>query len=496
MPDICLCLTAETMAQNNALFRQYRSCIDMVELRVDLLSDAEQATLRADPELAVREFHGVDSILTVRRKIDGGSWKRSEVERIALLEHMLPAGFTSIDVEADQVGLSDRLSLIASARAAGVTVIASRHYMEYVPTDLDSELQRLSAIGDYAKIAARPNGIADFRRLLHAARAHAGPHVVLGMGSYGVASRIMGHTFGNRFTFSSAADVQQAASGHISPDVLQTLYAHGETGSATRYFAVAGDPIAHSKSPEYHNRRFRADGLNALYVPFRVDDFDEFMELARELPLSGISVTVPHKESAARAAATVNEGVTATRACNTLIRQSDGSYRGVNTDIEGFLSAIRTRLSTFRGATVLGAGGAARAAVYALASEGVPVLVCNRTLSRAQTLVAELGEILRDEGQSTTLSAAALPGDGTDLGAYGDLIVQTSSVGMHPDHEGDPIPAYRFCGTETVYDIIYTPPMTPILKRAQQAGCAIVNGSGMFDAQADAQYRLFRTVLP
>ncbi len=496
MPDICLCLTAETMAQNNALFRQYRSHVDMVELRVDLLDASEQENLRADPKAGVSDFHGVDSILTVRREVDGGHWKGSETDRIALLKRMLSAGFTHIDIEADLPGLPDRLGIVQSARAAGITVIASRHCMDSVPADLDTELQRLSAIGDCAKIAARPTGIADFRRLLHAARAHAEPHVVLGMGSYGVASRIMGHAFGNLFTFSSAADVQQAASGHIAPDVLQTLFAHGKTGSVTRYFAVAGDPVAHSKSPEYHNRRFRADGLNALYVPFRVDDFDEFMELARELPLSGISVTVPHKESAARAAATVNEGVTATRACNTLIREPDGAYRGVNTDIEGFLSCIRDRLSTFRGATVLGAGGAARAAVYALASGGVPVLVCNRTLSRAQTLVAELGAILRDQGQSAPLSAAALPGDGTELGVYGDLIVQTSSVGMHPDLEGDPIPAYRFGGTETVYDIIYTPPMTPILKRAEQAGCATVNGSGMFDAQADAQYRLFRTVLP
>lgn len=479
------------MTRNIALANAYRSDIDLVELRVDLLSVPEQQRLCGDARNVVEALSGLETILTVRRTRDGGAWDRSESERYELLRTLLAAGFAWIDIEADDDGLPERLELASQARTLGTRVIASRHFMDRVPGEIEHELARLSEIGDCAKIAATPLGVEDLRNMFSAARSHHAPHVILGMGSYGFPSRVMSHALGNLFTFTSAADTRQAASGHTTPDLLRNLYGHAACSDKTRYFAVIGNPVAHSKSPEYHNTRFRADGVDAVYVPVQVDDFASFLSFARELPLHGVSVTVPHKQAAAQSAAVVDEGVTATGACNTLIRLENGEYRGVNTDIEGFLRPIRDLLPTVSGATVVGAGGAARAAAYALMREGIPVLVCNRTLKRADALAAELNALFGQRESLIRAEAGPLPAEESDLGAYAGLIVQTTSVGMHPDTEGDPIPDYRFRGTEIVYDIIYTPPVTAVLRRAGAAGCRTVNGSGMFTAQAAAQYRLF-----
>lgn len=496
MPEICLCLTAPTMKENYAHIAAYRSYIDLVELRVDLLDPDERTQLQRNPDNVVRSFGDLRSILTVRRQQDGGAWTGTEGERLSLVRALLPGGFSWVDVEADPKGFEQRQVLVREARAQGSRIIASRHYLEGVPADLSHELVRLLDIGDCAKVAAKPNGVSGVLQLLRAGRSCAGPHVVVGMGSYGVPTRLMSSVLANLFTFTSPASSTQAASGHISPDTLHDLYAHASCGQETRYFAVVGNPIAHSRSPEYHNTRFRQDGFDAVYVPFRVDDFSSFMDLACELPLQGISVTVPHKEAAARCAAHVDDGVSATSACNTLIRRDDGAYDGVNTDIEGLLRPLEGLLEGISAAMVLGAGGAARAAVFALMTRGIPVRVCNRTRSRAETLVSDLNALCERRGVRFVPAVADdLPGTGDGTEEPPDLIVQTTSVGMHPDIDGDPIPAYRFRGSETVYDVIYTPPMTALLRRAETAGCRTINGSGMFDAQAAAQYRLFTNVL-
>ncbi len=494
MSGICLCLTESTMARNIELASAYRNEVDLVELRVDLLSDTEQQRLSDDVRVVARALSGFETILTVRRTRDGGQWNRSESDRYALMQSLLAAGFTWIDIESDGDDLPERLKLAGQARKAGTRVIASRHFMDQVPPDVARELALLSRMGDCAKIAATPAGIEDLRIMLNAARAHHDPHVVLGMGSYGFPSRVMSHAFGNLFTFTSAADTRQAASGHVAPDVLRDLYGHSGCSNNTQYFAVIGNPVAHSKSPEYHNTRFRADGVDAVYVPVQVDDFAAFMSFAREVPLHGVSVTAPYKEDAARSAAVVDEGVSATGACNTLIRLENGEYHGVNTDIDGFLSPIRELLHKVSGATIVGAGGAARAAAYALMREGKPVLVCNRTRHRADALAAGLNALFGRRGPFPRAEAGPLPGEKSDLGTYAGLIVQTTSVGLHPDTDGDPIPDYRFRGTEIVYDMIYSPPVTAVLRRAEAAGCRTINGSGMFTAQAAAQYRLFRSV--
>jgi 3-dehydroquinate dehydratase/shikimate dehydrogenase len=258
-------------------------------------------------------------------------------------------------------------------------------------------------------------------------------------------------------------------------------------------FAVVGSPIAHSKSPEYHNRRFQEDGVSALYIPVRADSFEEFLGIAEVLPIHGVSVTVPHKRAALDAALSEGQAGASPRAravgaANTLVKDEHGRWWADNTDVEGVLAPLAEAAGAGAGrrAAVIGAGGAARAAVVGLREQGWQVEVYNRTESRAKDLVESLG---MEAGAAHPLSQLR----SLEAGAI-DLIVQTTPVGMNHSIQGDPCEGYSFAGTEIVYDVIYTPPKTPLLRRAAAAGCTTINGEQMFVVQAEAQNRLFLRV--
>lgn len=243
----------------------------------------------------------------------------------------------------------------------------------------------------------------------------------------------------------------------------------------------------HSRSPWIHNPGYGPLGLDAVYLPFHVDCMDSFMKNAEAVGIDGMSVTIPHKEWAAHAAA-MDEAVRNIGSCNTLYRR-DGRWHGTNSDAQGFLGPLmrlpemakRHDLHGLRCA-VLGAGGSARAVIYALQSMGAHITIYNRTLSRAQALAADFNCQARPLADFASLSEADKPTP--------DIIVQTTSLGLTPNKR-DPAPGYAFCGTEIVYDIIYTPPRTPFLKRAAVAGCRVLNGKAMLIEQGLVQFQLF-----
>jgi 3-dehydroquinate dehydratase/shikimate dehydrogenase len=224
--------------------------------------------------------------------------------------------------------------------------------------------------------------------------------------------------------------------------------------------------------------------MDAVYVPFLVDDPAAFLKIARFLRIDGFSVTLPYKSAVIPLLTETVEPVKKMGACNTVVRRGR-SFTGYNTDGQGFIEPLYSyfpseRLKNIR-ATVIGAGGAARAAVYALKAAGVAMLILNRTPKKAEDLAREVG------AQSGPLDAAGLE----RIKDYDDLIVQTTQAGMPPHTEQDPLEGYRFKGTELVYDLIYTPRLTRLLQRAMECGCKVLNGEEMLMAQAHEQFRLF-----
>ena len=470
-------LTGDTLRENLRTLESFRGSATLVELRADFLAAGER---RGIPHFAVR--CPLPVILTVRRTRDGGHFAAPENERVGLLRHGLRGPFGYVDLEND-------LAPDAVAVPRHTRVIRSFHQVSATPHDL--AMQAAACARDpteIPKVAVRPNCVADLLRLVALGQSLRRPHIVIAIGEYGVATRLLAQRLGSMLTFSSPP-TRAGADGHLTPHEMTRVFGVPRVSDATVVNAIAGFPVAHSRSPRIHNAGYRASGLDAIYVPLHGERLEPLLSCAERLGVTGLSVTVPHKEAAARAASVRDDSVASTGACNTLVQTEQG-WHGYNTDVEGFLAPLlrrglldkATRRSRAAAALVVGAGGAARAAVYALTRAGIRVLIAGRTLERATRLAATSG------ADAVTLSADDLA---ARAAPYLRLVIQASSAGMAPQQGVDPIAAIPLTGKETVYDMVYAPDETALLARARAAGCATIGGMEMLLAQAFAQYRLF-----
>lgn len=261
----------------------------------------------------------------------------------------------------------------------------------------------------------------------------------------------------------------------------------------TRVTGIFGDPVAHTLSPAMHNAAFAALGLNFVYLPFHVrrEALAAAVAGIKALGLAGVNITVPHKEAVLPLIDGVAEEARLIGAVNTVVNRG-GELIGHNTDATGFLRALQEAGfdPTGRPAVVIGAGGAARAVVAALARAGVrEITIFNRTVSRA-TVLAELA---RAEGVATAaLSWADLAGTGKKVVARAALVVQTTSVGMHPqEEEAPPVPPEALGPGQLVVDLIYSPRETRLLRLARAAGAKTQNGMAMLLHQGAAAFELW-----
>lgn len=543
---ICLSLTGQTRDEWTEQIRTNREWIDVVELRVDLLKPAERGV-----EELTRWWKNtkgsLPAIVTVRRTDDLGAWEGDEAQRLRLLTRLEDSIQPEyIDLELDRRGIADWDNLAATASLRGGTVIRSHHEPRQTPNDLPGLIARLAAQGnEIPKLAVTAQSATDTARLINAAREfhrlmHGRPGIWIAMGEYGLPTRVWPARTGSVVTYTSSPGAALAAPGHVSPKVLRDVYREGEATADWACFAVVGSPIAHSKSPEYHNRRFSNDRYGApgstrqgaIYVPVRVDDFEEFESIATALDIRGASVTVPHKRAAYEFVVehdgSIADAAVHGRIANTVWHDGAG-WHADNTDIGAVWEIVRQHfegpISEAR-VLVIGAGGAARGAIAALNGRVGSISIANRTVDRARRLAEEAELAVRvddhNSGNDTVTrgdpEAAGAPGppDRRDqVGSFEnptgrvfslselrdlpidsfDLIVQTTSVGMLHGPKGDPSEGYHFSGGELLFDVVYTPAETAFLKRGREAGCTTVNGAGMFEIQADRQYSIFSALL-
>ncbi len=488
MPKICLCLTGSTLAQNLAAIEKYRDKVDMVELRADYLDPGELFHVRAFPEKA-----GMPSILTVRRRSDGGKFDLGEGVRLvifakglAFAESEQRKNFAYVDIEYD----FHIPSIQEAARTFGTRIIRSKHCMNGMPDDIDRVWRDLSARPyEIPKLAVAAKGLRDVDsvfRLFQGGDGHS-ERVVVSMGEYGFCTRVLAEQLGSMLVYASASGsgLDPAAPGQLEPSKLLETYRAREFSPDWNLYGILGGPaVIHSLSPRIHNAGFSKLGLRSLYLPFPADDVEPFLSLANRLDIRGFSITVPYKEKILPHLTRRSAEVEAIGACNTAIRDGSG-WVGYNTDSYGFSAAVRRFLGveSLKGVktTIVGAGGAAKAVAYALKSLEAQACVINRNMSKAKHLADAYGF----EWSGMTERAADL------MERYNDLIVQTTSVGLEGGTSGDPIDWYEFSGREALYETIYSPPETQVMRRAQAAGCRVSNGLGMLQAQAEAQFSLF-----
>ena len=453
--------------------------IGLVELRLDYLQGEVQVKrLLRDRPCPV--------IMTCRRKSDGGRWEHSEEARLTLLRTAIVEGADYVDLEDD---------VAAGVRRYGVTKrIISHHDFQKTPADLTLLHKRLASMdADVIKIAAMANHPTDNLRMLQMVHASRLPTVGICMGDIGAPTRILGGRCGAPFTYATFNDDRVLAPGQIGWRQMREMYRYDSITAATRIYGVVADPVGHSLSPVVHNAALAAAGIDAVYVPFRVpaEQIDEFLSAASRWPLSGLSVTIPHKESVLRHATAVDGLVQSIGAANTLSFTPAG-IEAANTDataaVESLAAALRGDEQPQNGtlgvktAVVLGGGGAARAVAFGLKQRGVEVTVTSRTADRAKKIAAEVGCKAVEWAARHRMPS--------------DCVVNATPVGMHPNVDETPYDKEHLRPYMVVFDTVYNPENTLFIKEARSVGCRTVTGVEMFVRQAAIQFRIWHGVEP
>ena len=357
-------------------------------------------------------------------------------------------------------------------------VIASHHDFNGMPSDLSEIYSRLKNLGaDVIKIACTAQSLADnlsMLRLIETAKSENIALIGLCMGEKGAISRILGPAFGGYCTFGSSAKGKETAPGQIPVEYLKRVYrSHSLKKEGLKIYGLAGNPVSSSKGYLLHNLLFKEYGMNAVYLNFPTENFNEFIGQFRNF-IDGLSITMPYKEEALRYCDTLSPEAEKIRAVNTLVRNGD-KLAGHNTDFLGAKQALleKTRLAGKK-VLLLGAGGVARAIAYAVLSEKANLTITNRTFSKASTLAAEL-------------SCSAVQMKEINWRTY-DILINATSVGMRPREVPVPMSKIR---NMIVFDAIYNPLITELLHQAEKNSCTIISGMRMFLYQAAAQFFLW-----
>jgi len=446
---------------------------ELVELRLDYIGRSVSLT-------RLLENRPCPVVLTARRRDDGGRWMKTEQERLMLLRSAIAAGAEYVDIEAD----------IASQipRYGNTKRIISFHDMSETPENLD-ELHSAMADedADIVKIATMANSFSDNLRMIDLVRNAKVPTIGICMGEIGIITRLLANRLGSPFTYATFAGGRKMASGQLDWKEMRDLYQYNTINEETELFGVVADPVAHSHSPLIHNRAFAEEGLNARYFPFRVpkNDLPDLIQHCPDLRISGLSITIPHKQDAIEFCSQAESSATGIGAVNTMVFQNEDCL-GYNTDYRAAMDCIeetfqidKSQERPMQGLTalVLGAGGVARAIAWGLKQRYCDVVIASRTYEKAQMLAAELG--CRSVGWEQRHDPKI------------NLLINGTPVGMHPDMDASPYNASAMSQYLAVFDTVYNPENTLLIKHAKQAECRIITGVDMFVRQAAYQFKLF-----
>lgn len=448
---------------------------ELVELRVDWLSRA--------PELSrMLPKRPTPVIFTCRRPPDGGRWKGSEDERQTLLRAAIVAGVEYVDLESD---------IAPKIRRYGKTKrIVSHHDFVETPDNIEEIYASLCELdADVVKIVTMANSPRDCVRMLKLVDGAKIPTVAFCMGEFGILSRLLCGRYGAPFTYATFSQEREIAPGQLAFEQMRSLYKYDSITRNTKIYGVLGDPIGHSLSPLLHNTAMHSQGLDTVYIPLRVpaDQLSATLDDWEWLGIDGYSVTIPHKEAALAKYPQCSDEVRAIGAANTIYRAADGTWSTANTDLTAAMAALQQGLresETLEGKRVLilGAGGAARAISTGVMRQGAALVVTSRKVDRARKLAEELG------CRYCTWE---------NRGSEGiDILINCTPVGMSPNVDDSPFLETWLQEEMLVFDTIYNPEQTLLIRHARERGCRAVTGVEMFVRQAAAQYELFTRKAP
>jgi len=447
-----------------------------LEFRLDSLSKPAAALPVLKEFLA--GHRDVTAIATCRRKPFGGNFGGSLANELEVLTAAAEAGCQIVDLEVESAEEA-RPSQLAKLRAAGAALLVSFH--DFTRTKgLEQAVARIEVFApDFVKVVSTARTLTDNLAVLRLieVRSLSARIVGIAMGEEGLLSRVLGPRAGAAFTFAASSEAGATAPGQATARSLNELYRIEHLDQATRIFGVAGNPIAHSLSPLMQNTAFRRESVNAVLLPLKVRALNDLLSVARELPLSGVAVTMPLKQEVLPHLANMDPLTARIKACNTLRTGADGKLYGFNTDVAGVVRPLEKRLR-LKGArvAVLGAGGAARAAVFGLVDQGAEVFVVNRTHEKAVALAKEAkAKALKHEQFAKQ---------------HFDVLLNSTPCGMAGNKQALPI-AEDELNAGLVFDMVYNPLETPLLKLAKARGIPVVTGLEMFVQQGARQFEIW-----
>ncbi len=422
------------------------------------------------------------AIATCRRAANGGRFKGTLPAEFEILTAAAAAGFQIADVELEsaEADAKAKSGLYAALRASGIALIVSFHDFKATP-DLDAVYRRIQPFApDFFKIVPTATSLTDNVTLMRFLERISDQTSIVGlaMGAPGVISRVLGLRAGSAFTFAAATPGEETAPGQIAARTLLETYRIEDVDLSTKVYGVAGDPVGKSLSPVMMNTAFRRETVNAVYLALQTPDIADLVTLIKEIPLQGVSITMPHKQSILPYLEHMDPLSAKIGACNTLLRQN-GKLYGFNTDVQGILYPLQKRIA-LKGASVLvlGAGGAARAAVFSLRDKGADVSILNRTPETAAKLARQSGaKVVKREALAKSTF---------------DVIINATPIGM----SGVGVPAQPLVNpaelkAKLVFDLVYNPVDTPLLKLARSQGIAVITGVEMFVQQGARQFEIW-----
>jgi 3-dehydroquinate dehydratase/shikimate dehydrogenase len=476
MGKICVAIAGDTV---NELMEQALGIVrelPFMEFRLDYLDNPLTALPRIKQFLHDRSEATV--VATCRREAQGGKFKGSQAEEIEVLVKSAEAGCQLVDIElptaaALKRGEMDRI------RAAGAAIIISHHDFEGM-VDLDAIFEKIRKLGpEFIKIVPTAKSLADNITLMRFLERTVDTASVIGMcmGEFGITSRVLGIRSGSIFTFGASVPGAETGPGQIAARTMRETYRLEQVDAATKVYGVAGNPIKHSLSPIMMNTAFRRETENRVYLSLLTTRLSDLLKLVHEIPLQGLSITMPHKEDIIKHLAKTDPLSAKIGACNTVVRAADGNLYGFNTDVGGITGPLEKRLN-LRGSKilVLGARGAARAAVFGLKDKGAEVFILNRTAETATKLARQAGaRVMRRDALTKT---------------HFDVVINATPVGQ-TGYKAQTILAPEELNTRLVFDLVYNPLETPLIKLAKEKGIPYISGVEMFVQQGARQFEIW-----
>ncbi len=474
LPKFCIALGLPDVTQ---LLSHARNEADagekFLEFRLDYLKKPMDG-VRALAQF-LEEYPDATLLATCRRHQNGGRFNGSIEEEICILDAAIEAGAKAVDIEIES---AESVAARLESLRGKAWLIVSYHNFSGTPS-MEPVLRRMQKVtADAYKIVTTARKPSDNHRVLSLAKTNPKANLILlAMGEAGFPTRVLSPAYGGVYTYAAPNSIEGTASGQVSARMLRNMFRVEKFTKAAKVFGVIADPVRHSISPTVHNRAFQSRRLDAVYLPFLVKPIQlkDFFALADKLPLAGFSVTIPHKQKVIRYLDSVDPLAKRIGAVNTVWKKA-GRWRGTNTDAEGVTVPLSKKLKLPKSSILLvGNGGAARGAAFALAEAGAQLTITGRNIDRVRALAKICG------GEPVTREQS--------LQKHFDAVVHATPLGMHPNVEecffDDVIPG------DIVFDMVYNPLETVLIKRAKEQGKEIIPGFQMFIEQAVRQFEIW-----